>query len=247
MAHHIPLRPHRRLRTTNGMGWSSNSLNEVSELFVKACGPGLTALDIGAALGVATLPALAAGAVVHASDASAEQLSQIAAQADDAMRARLILHAGRFHKVFTAPEASIDLAHASNVFHFFTGRQLQLAAATLNHVLKPGGRVYVIAATPFMGPFVNFIPVYERNIVAGEAWPGWIENVRDYSDHRLLAQFPKSVHLLDQQVLTRVFSDAGFAIEQSWYLRRWDLPKSVHHDGRENVALIARKLDAAAR
>lgn len=247
MAHHIPLRPHRRLRTTNGMGWSSNSLNEISELFVKACAPGLTALDIGAALGVATLPALAAGAVVHANDSSAEQLEHIAAQLDEATRQRLILHTGRFHKVFTAPAASMDLAHASNVFHFFTGRQLELAASTLAHVLKPGGRLYAIAATPFMGPFVNFIPTWERNTAQGEPWPGWIENVRDYSDHRLLSQFPKSVHLLDEQVLARVFSAAGFAIEKCWYLRRWDLPKSVHYDGRENVALIARRLAAAAR
>jgi hypothetical protein len=242
MAHNIPLRPHRRIPTTNAMGWSSNTLNELSEVFVGVCRPGLMALDIGAAMGVATIPALAAGATVHANDASLEQLQQLEANTPAEHRDRLRIHPGRFHRDFKFQAEAFDLAHASNVFHFFTGRQLEQSASLLQHVLKPSGRVYVLAATPYMGPFSSFIPAYEENVRNGVLWPGWIENTRQFCTHRLISNFPKSIHLLDEAVLTRVFGKAGFEIEQCWTLRRWDLPKSIHFDGRENVALIARRI-----
>jgi len=224
------------------MGWSSNTLNELSELFVQACSPATTALDVGAALGIATIPALATGATVHANDASAEQLLNLQQNTPPEDRQRLTLHPGRFHRDFKYKGESFDLAHASNVFHFFTGRQLEQAAALLHHVLRPEGKVFILAATPYMGPFTDFIPTYEANVRNHVLWPGWIENARHFSNHRLIDQFPKSIHLLDHTVLTRVFTSAGFEIERSWTLRRRDLPKSIHYDGRENVALIARKI-----
>ena len=47
---------HRRIRTSNLKGWTSNTLNELSELFVKQCALSpQTALDIGAAHGIATI------------------------------------------------------------------------------------------------------------------------------------------------------------------------------------------------
>ena len=243
MAHDIPLNPHRRIRTANCMGWSSNTLNELSEQFVHACrAPGSVALDIGAALGIATIPALAAGAIVHANDASEEQLLQLQHNTPLEHRPRLTLHPGRFHRDFKFTADAIDLAHASNVFHFFTGRQLEQSASLLHHVLKRGGRVFILAATPWMGPFASFIPTYEANVRNQARWPGWVEHTRQYSTHRLIDQFPKSIHLLDPTVLNRVFTAAGFHTEQSWTLRRRDLPKSVHYDGRESVAFIARKI-----
>ena len=45
---------HRRQPTRNRMGWSSNQLNALSQIFVDDCGPeGLPVLDLGAAYGVA--------------------------------------------------------------------------------------------------------------------------------------------------------------------------------------------------
>ena len=60
---------HRRIPTNNAMGWSSNTLNELSELFVEDCREHQgRVLDIGAALGIASLAALEAGARVVAND-----------------------------------------------------------------------------------------------------------------------------------------------------------------------------------
>lgn len=224
------------------MGWSSNTLNELSELFVNACTQETTVLDVGAAMGIASIPALQRGAIVHANDASAEQLKILEQNTPAEHQPRLHLHPGRFHRDFKFKADSFDLAHASNVFHFFTGRQLEQSASLLHHILKPGGRVFILAATPWMGPFTSFIPTYEQNVKNQLPWPGWIENARQFSTHRLLSNFPKSIHLLDEAVLQRVFSAAGFEVEQCWLLRRRDLPKSIHYDGRENVAFIGRKI-----
>lgn len=224
------------------MGWSSTVLNELSERFVADCTPSSVVLDIGAAMGVATIPALAAGATVHAIDPSAEHLETLRNLTPPEHRQRLMVHTGRFPRDLKLPPGALHLAHASNVFHFLTGRQLELGAALLQRLLVPGGRVYILAATPYMAPFASAIPTFETNLRNQVDWPGWIPNTRLISSHRLLDQLPKSIHLLDESVLTRVLTSAGFAIEECRLFRRRDLPKSIQFDGRENVAVIARRI-----
>jgi len=234
---------HRRICTSNLKGWTSNTLNELSELFVKECALApATALDIGAAHGIATIPALYAGANLIANDSSQEHLNKLKQLTPPEFQHRLQLLPGRFPRDTKLKAETLDLAHASNVFHFLTGRQLEQAAAFLEHALRPGGKVFILAATPYMKTFEPFIPTYESRVERGDPWPGWITNVRDYSTHRLLSNLPKSIHLLDDKVLRRVFESTGFVTEQCWYLHRRDLPKSIALDGRENVAYIARKI-----
>lgn len=224
------------------MGWTSNTLNELSEMFVEECGPGKVTLDVGAALGVATIPALKRGARVYANDLSGEHLEELAGRVSAAERERLVLLSGRFPRDIDMKAETLDGMHASSVLHFMTGRQLELTAAFAEHALKPGGRLYVLAATPWMQPFASFAEQYEERVRAGDRWPGWIENVRQVSQHRLLSQMPKSVHLLDGGVLERVFGEVGLVTEKCWLLRRRDLPRNLYLDGRENVAYIARKI-----
>ena len=66
-------------------------------------------------------------------------------------------------------------------------------------------------------------------------------DTKEFSSHRRLSQIPPSIHLLDSQVLTRVFEGAGLSVERVWLYRRHDLPRSLHLDGREGVALLAHK------
>jgi hypothetical protein len=90
-----------------------------------------------------------------------------------------------------------------------------------------------------MQPFAEFIPEYEQRQRQGEEFPGWMENARRYSNHGLLSQIPKSVHLLDEGVLRREFQ--RFEVERCWLYRRRDLSKTMWLDGRECVGLVARK------
>ncbi len=231
----------KRVGTRNRTGWTSNVLNEVAEMFVEACGPGVSALEIGAAYGVATLPALARGAKVLANDLDPVHLDRLWNECPPANRERLTLLAARFPRNVKLPGEAFDLALASNVFHFFTGRQMETGAESLRYWLRPGGRVFVQAATPYMAPFQDFLPEYERRREDGIYFPGWIENTREYSRHGRLGEIPKSIHLLDEEVLARVFTAAGFEIERCWLYRRRDFPPTLYLDGRESVGLVAIK------
>lgn len=222
------------------MGWTSNQLNALSQLFVDFCSTNsLPVLDIGAAYGVATLPALVAGAHVIANDIDAAHLAQLELAAG--VQPRLQLLPGRFPDQLELPSDSLGAVHASNVLHFLDGAELSLGATKIAKWLVPGGRLFVHAGTPYQQPFSRFIPQYEQRVAAGEPWPGYVVDTREISSHRRLSQIPPSIHLLDAQVLTRVFEGAGLTMERVWLYRRHDLPRSMHLDGREGVALLAHK------
>ena len=216
------------------MGWSSDQLSPLSQGFVefsRTCTAPV--LDIGAGLGAAALAAHAAGATVIANDLDDGPLQQLSQH--------LQTRPGRFPRELHFEPATLGAVHASNVFHFLTGNQLEYGFRAIARWLQPGGQLFVQAATPYQSPFAAFLPEYQRRLHAAEKWPGWIPKISLYSSHRQLSQMPRSLHLLDDAILTRTALAAGLIIERAWLFRRADLPATLHLDGRESVALIARK------
>jgi SAM-dependent methyltransferase len=230
-----------RLPTCNRMGWISRHLNPISAEFVEFCTrpSGLPVLDIGAGFGTATLAALAVGARVIANDLEPAHLAAIAAATPEASRERLTSVAGSFPDLDFA-EASLAGAHASSVFHFLTGRQIDTAFRRLARWLAPGGKIFIQAATPYQQPFLAFLPTYRDRVAEGAAWPGRIAKLSEYCRHRQVGQMPRSIHLLDDVVLARAAERAGLIVERAWLYEREDLPKSIRLDGREAAGLIAR-------
>jgi SAM-dependent methyltransferase len=215
------------------MGWSSGQLSPLSLLFVefsRSCAAPV--LDIGAGLGAASLAALAAGAAVIANDLDDGPLQHLSQHVQ--------VRPGRFPRELHFEPESLAAVHASNVFHFLTGNQLEYGFRSIARWLQPGGKVFVQAATPYQAPFAAFLPEYARRLAGSEKWPGWIPKISLYSSHRQLSQMPRSLHLLDDVILTRAARAAGLEIERVWLFRRPDLPATLHLDGREAVALIAR-------
>ena len=237
---------HRRIPTHNRTGWASNQLNEVSELFVAFCrGAKLPVLDIGAAFGIASLAALKTGATVIANDLEPGHLSAISHAANPEDSRRLILIPGRFPRQLKFAEASLSAVHASNVFHFLTGPQIEQGFSAIAHWLTPGGKLFVQASAPWQQPFQAFVPVFQSRRESGVDWPGWMENTSQYSTHRKLSQIPAGIHLLDDLTLRRCAEAAGLAVEAAWLYRRRDLPASLFLDGRECAGLIARKQEVS--
>jgi len=241
----------RKPLTRNRMGWISEVLGPVSVLFVEFCATGFCdeaapALDVGAAAGAASEAALRAGAWVIANDLDAAPLKElerrVRREGSEAEQARLCVKPGRFPREPHFEPESLGAVHACNVFHFLTGNQLALGVGKVARWLRPGGKLFVQAATPYQAPFEAILPEYERRVARGAKWPGWVEKIGAYSKHRLLGQMPRSIHLLDEKVLTRVCVDAGLEVERAWLYRREDLPESLYLDGRESVGLVARKL-----
>ena len=237
----------RRVLTRNRMGWASDNLSPLSQLFVEFCGLPFCAeeqhpvLDIGAAFGVASVAALRAGAFVIANDLEASHLETIEQKVQANERDRLRCKPGRFPREIHFGPETLSAVHASNVFHFLTGNQLERGIRAITSWLRPGGKLFVQAATPYQAPFEAFIPEYERRIATHERWPGWIPKLSVWLTHRQLSQMPRSIHLLDDLVLTRMMETSGLLVEKAWLYRRNDLPATLHLGGRESVGVVARK------
>src|SRR5262245_30795394 len=194
---------HPTARPTDNEHGSTFPLSHYSLAFIdfapRAPGP---VLDIGAAYGVCTLPALAAGAEVIANDISAGELAALEAKAPEAERRRLTLVPGRFPEDLDFPAGSLGAVHAAHVLHFLDGPTLQMGCRKMFGWLLPGGKVFVVCFTPYHRFVQAFIPTYEDRVRRGDPWPGYIEDSAAFvlEQHRI----PKQVHLMDDRVLSRV-------------------------------------------
>lgn len=199
-----------------------------------------TLLDIGAAYGVTSIPALLAGANVIANDISEEQLEMLRQDTPENVRANLTLLAGRFPD-FDLPPNSLDGILASHVLHFLDPKTFRLATAKLYLWLKPGAKIFVQCFTPYHKFMEKMIPEYHQKIANKESFPGYIERSGEY----VLVQdlLPQKVNLMDPTVLAREFIAAGFQIESVEFLA---CPPNINADffpldGREWVGLVAYK------
>jgi hypothetical protein len=124
--------------------------------------------------------------------------------------------------------------------HFFDGAKLETSARILLNWLASGGKVFIVAETPYLKNFSSFIPTYEARRAAGNPWPGFIDDVMAVAPERGVS-LPPQMHLLDPEVLSRVFRQAGFVIEKAEMFARPEFPEDIQLDGRESVGLVARK------
>jgi hypothetical protein len=230
------------IATLNRRGHTGTRLNEYSRRFVDAAS-GCTApvIDIGAAFGVCTLPALAAGATVIACDIEPRHLDALVRAVPAADRARLVPLVAAFPDGPRFADGSIGAAHAANLLNYLTGAELEEAAALLFRMLVPGARVYTVSGTPYAANVREFIPVYEERRRSGATWPGEARGLPGMCADPTVQNLPDFLHLLDDEVLARVFEGAGFEIEEACMYNRAGLPDYLRWDGRENVAVIARK------
>lgn len=220
-------------------------LSKYGQAFVdvapKAQGP---LLDVGAAWGVCTIPALQAGAHVIANDISQTELTALQQTVPESLRSRLTLLPGRFPDEIDLEPESLDAIETSHVLHFLDGPTLELGCRKLFQWLKPGGSVFAVCFTPWHQFMKAFIPIYEERIRQNEKWPGFVSDSTPYVLKPDV--LPTQVHLLDDRVLRRVFEEAGFLVRSC---EVFPCPENLepreffHLDGREWVGLTAVKPD----
>ena len=232
------------VKTLNNQGFMTDYLDEFSQAFVefspKAPGP---VLDIGAAYGVASLAALRAGANVIANDIDPRHLEILMREAvqklgEDVTCLKLL--PGKFPGELACEESSLGAILACRVFHFFDGDTIEQGIHAAFRWLKPGGKFFLVGETPYVGGLQPFVPIYEARRAEGAKWPGYIEDFLKIDPNRG-KDLPKSMHLLDVEVLTRVFQDAGFSIERAHTIARPHFPPGLKLDGRESVGIIGVK------
>lgn len=226
--------------TLNGLGFMSMRVDACMEAFIAfAKTSSAPVADIGAAYGVATIPALQAGAIVIAVDVDERHLAILRQRAPNGCLKRLRTIPASFPEGLHFDHDSIGAFLVSNVLNFLSPDGLQLAARGLFDWTIPDGKIFITAGSPYFGGCRSFVPVYEARKRAGWLWPGHLTDIVTYAP--LWKDLFSSMLLLDPDTLSRVFRESGFLIEQAELIARPDLPPQLQMDGRESVQLIARK------
>jgi SAM-dependent methyltransferase len=236
----MPRAQHGFVPTLNRQGFMNTRVDASMLAFITSARASVApVVDIGAAYGVATIPALEAGANVIAVDVDERHLEILKRRVPMTCLKRLRTISASFPEGFQLDNDSIGAFLVSNVVHFLSPSRLQLAAKCLFDWLIVDGKVFLTAATPYLGDCKSFVPEYEAGMRAGELWPGSVTDVMRYAPR--WQSIASSLLLLDPGTLSRVFRDAGFIIEKAEFIARPDLPPHTQLDGRESVELIVRK------
>jgi SAM-dependent methyltransferase len=230
------------ITTLNRRGHTSTQLNEFSQRFVESLvDVRAPVVDIGCAFGVCTLPALATGATVVACDIERRHLAGLVANCPEIDRPRLVPLIVDFPNGPHFAAGSIAAVHAANLLNYLPGPDLVRAAELMFGMLQPGGQVFTVSGTPYAANVREFIPVYEDNKLRGVEWPGELHDLHSLCTDPTTRDLPNFLHLLDDEVLRRTFTAAGFVVTEARMYERANISAYLKWDGRENVGLIARK------
>lgn len=229
--------------TLNGTGFMFQNLDAYANDFIRVAGSiSDPVLDLGCAYGVATIPALEAGATVVASDMEQQHLDILQEKVAGPLRSKLTCKAGQLPGIDFEPE-QFGAILCSRVIHFLTGEQIDASIAKIHRWLKPGGRFFLVADTPY-GIWRKAIAQFEEGKKAGVRWPGLIVGLHNYiagSDPQKPIEKPPFMNLMDVELLKRVCLEAGFRIERATFIDRSDFRGLGRMDGRENVGAVAIK------
>ena len=227
--------------TDDAMGIMTEEPSPAAEAFIELAGrAGRPLLEIGAAYGNATLPALRAGGTVIANDLSASELGVLASGASGEERKRLVLMPARFPEEIRLGDGCLSGVLAAQVLHFFDGPTVELAFQSVRRWLEPGGAWYVVVMTPSLGFYRTLRPEYEKRARRGERWPG-IFDPRTVAPPDWKERLPPMVHLFEKDVLRRCAEEAGFSVETLEYFCFRHFPARHRTDGHEFIALTARR------
>jgi len=231
--------------TMNDRGFMFEVLDDYAEAFIHQAGTtDDEVLELGCAYGVAVLGALQAGGRITASDMDQRHLDVLLERVneqDPALGKRLTLLQGELPDI-NLPEEHYAAILCSRVLHFLPGDDIDRSVSNMYRWLKPGGRVYLVADTPF-GIWRNFIPTWEQNQAAGKRWPGHMERPVNYLPYEPSSEDigPPLMNLLDPELLTRCCEEAGFRVEKASFIDREDFGGDGRMDGRENCGVMAIK------
>lgn len=226
------------IKTLNQMGYMSAAPDPYSQEFIELCGNlKVPVLEIGTAYGVSTIPALEKGAYVIANDLDIRHLEILKQKVSSSLHKRLELKPGRFPEEISFDDNVFGAILACRVLHLITPAKLKSSVSLFYRWLQPGGKLFIIADTPYLRFIKDFIPIYEERLKRGLKWPGWIPNLPFFLRGRH-SDVPTWANFLDVPVLKRIFEQSKFIIEKIGYIARDDFPEDVRLDGRESVGII---------
>lgn len=171
--------------------------------------------DIGCGAGLATAAAVARGARVHAVDPDVSAVRSLFTQLSVQEYARVHVREGSLPGL-RFELSSLGSIHVARVFHLLDGTRIRQSLRNFRSWLMPEGKLFISALTPHGDYWAPFRREYVRRCAEGVTWPGLAD----------LPGFERSLrcaHLIDERVLQRELTSAGFRVEELFcYPLSWD-------------------------
>lgn len=233
------------VQTLNNNAFMTENLDIYSKMFVEhAAKVNRPVLDIGAAYGNATIPALKRGSKVIANDLDIRHLQILQQYCPNEFRDNLKLLPGKFPDEIELEDNILDGALICRVFHFMTGEMIEKALKKIYKILTKKGKLFIICESPYIKVWAKFIPIFEKRRQEGVKWPGFIDNLKEYCfAEQYIHNLPEKVNWFDTNTMAKAVIQAEFEIEKLSYIdRRGVFPDDVLLDGKESVGVIAVKM-----
>lgn len=242
-----------RVKTLNKKGSMSPNFDEATLAFIEYAN-GKTVLEIGGAYGNVMLETLAKfpDTTYHMNDIderhlliAAKHSSQANIPANTLNRVRLIC--ADITQEFNT-NTMYDAILAARVLHFMSPDELESTVINFRNKLKQYGCVYVVAITPYVYLFRNYIKKYEAMSAKNVKYPGYVQSLKQCLSDQMLSlphiqELPdKHFMFLDENVLSRIFKEHGFNVLKTKIIPLPYSSKIWSLDNRENVILIAEKI-----
>eukprot|EP00045_Choanoeca_perplexa_P006682 m.57571 g.57571 ORF g.57571 m.57571 type:complete len:412 (-) comp13734_c0_seq1:48-1283(-) len=238
-------------KTNSGYGLMLGTPSRLMHAWLDACASqsdgSKPCLELGAAYGVATLPALTLGTAVIANDRDQTQLDTLAShwqQLQPAKEAQLTLLQGIVPDALVAlPDQSVSHVLAANILHFLPPTELERCLRELKRVMVPGSLLFVEADSPYIAGLGPLYVLYTWRRWLGSKYPGSF--VFGSLLRALAPDYFNQVdhyHLLDTNVLKSVLQGAAFRPEvlDYWSVEDGQDVGTTHSDGREIMVAMAR-------
>jgi SAM-dependent methyltransferase len=224
--------------TLNQRGFMSKTMDHYSAKFAAYAGTiDDEVLDIGCAYGVATRAALDNGARVMACDMDAGHIEILEAEMPAELRGRLRTSVGLLPDV-DYPDETFGAVLASRVLHFLRGPEVAIALGKMQRWLVPGGRVFLVADSPYTGFWSSIAPDYEKRKAAGDEWPAMIDDISTLLESGTVPDdMLPYLNPMDPGMLVRECERAGLQVEEA----RWT-GTAGSLEGRNHAGCIARKI-----
>lgn len=214
----IPTQIRDEIPTLNKMGYMKTDLDEYTTDFIKCAREFKEpVLEIGCAYGFIVQKVLEENGCIIASDLSQEHLITLLKQTNPDYLKNLYLYPGRFPDEISLPANSLRAVLASRILHFINGEDIEAGLDKIHNWLKPKGRFYFVAVTPYHESISeHFLPQYEQNVRNNVKWPGEIENQWDIApQHKDYVQ--PYLHVFDIPLLNQLLPKHGFRIDKIDY------------------------------